>query len=429
MNFRIFLVFTVVLASACSSDDAPVHSDFQNEDIGMDTLANNKGDTGAHTSDAGTDTDAGADSGAGILESVLDKLVLGGQDAALTLANAQGWPLAVEGGYLFVSFEDAFDKVGGDHDGFSGTAMTHAEGFSYLVLNVPPGTRYKFSDGSTFKADPWGRSYIYDEFGQMTLVAPTTKHLERFFEIGDANIEPRQVTVLRPEGQVTHVLYAHDGQNLFSPDAIFGGWKLFDQAPAGMMIVGIDNSSARMDEYTHVSDDIGSGMIGGRGEDYADFVNTRVRELVREHYGEPAKVGVMGSSLGGLISLVIADRFEGEYDFAASLSGTLGWGSIGLNNQTIIERFAGKGKRDTFIYVDSGGGGDNCMDSDADGIQDDDESASDNYCENKQFEALLVAEGYAYDVDLVHWWEPNAPHNEAAWAARVFKPLALFAQR
>lgn len=425
MKLRILVVLSLFLLNACSSDDAPNRSDFQIEDVGMDAQSNNKSDddTGSNNTIDFWDT------GSGALEALLQDLTTGGQETALALANEHGWPLAVEGGYLFVSFEDAFDRVGGDHDDFAGTPMTRAEGFSYVVLNVAPGSRYKFSDGSTFKADPWGRSYVYDEFGEMSLVAPTTKHLERFFEIGDSKISPRGITVLRPEGTATHVLYTHDGQNLFAPDAISGGWKLFDQAPAGMMIVGIDNSSARMDEYTHVSDDIGSGMIGGRGEDYADFVNTRVRELIQSQYSEPAKVGTMGSSLGGLISLVIADRFEGEYDFAASLSGTLGWGSIGLNNQTIIERYAGKGKRDTFIYMDSGGGGDNCTDSDADGIQDDDASASDNYCENKQFEALLVAEGYAYDQDLVHWWEPNAPHNEAAWAARVFRPLALFADR
>jgi len=38
----------------------------------------------------------------------------------------------------------------------------------------------------------------------------------------------------------------------------------------------------------------------------------------------------------------------------------------------------------------------------------------------------LLSVGYAFNVDLAHWWEPGAPYNEAAWAARVFRPLDIF---
>jgi hypothetical protein len=121
----------------------------------------------------------------------------------------------------------------------------------------------------------------------------------------------------------------------------------------------------------------------------------------------------------------VADRFPGEYAFAASLSGTLGWGSLGENNETMIERYEKKGHQATYIYLDSGGGG-MCFDSDMDGIEDDDPSAGDNYCETVQMRDTLVSVGYMFDVDLAHWWEPDAPHNEVAWAARVFRPLDIF---
>ena len=78
------------------------------------------------------------------------------------------------------------------------------------------------------------------------------------------------------------------------------------------------------------------------------------------------------------------------------------------------------------IYLDSGGDG-SCYDGDGDGIEDDDPNASDNYCENLQLRDTLEAAGYTHDVDLWHWWEPGAPHNEAAWAERVWRPLELFA--
>ena len=41
-------------------------------------------------------------------------------------------------------------------------------------------------------------------------------------------------------------------------------------------------------------------------------------------------------------------------------------------------------------------------------------------------ETTLVGLGYSYDVDLWHWWETDAAHNEAAWATRVFRPMQNF---
>ena len=114
-----------------------------------------------------------------------------------------------------------------------------------------------------------------------------------------------------------------------------------------------------------------------------------------------------------------------DWDFAASLSGTAGWGSIGLQNPTIIDLMRQAGHQDIAIYLDSGGNG-GCYDSDGDGTDDDDPTASDNYCETIQLRDTLAAAGYRYDSDLWHWWEPGAPHNEAAWADRVHRPLEIF---
>src|SRR5262249_5555925 len=142
----------------------------------------------------------------------------------------------------------------------------------------------------------------------------------------------------------------------------------------------------------------------------------------------PAKVGVMGSSLGGLISFHLADHDPGDFAFAASLSGTMGWGSIGpgVHNQTMIERYQAHGHRSTVLYLDSGGGG-NCVDSDGDGIQDDDPNATDNYCENAQMKNVLLSVGYAMNQDLFYVYAPGEQHDEMAWASRVMVPLQIFA--
>jgi hypothetical protein len=108
------------------------------------------------------------------------------------------------------------------------------------------------------------------------------------------------------------------------------------------------------------------------------------------------------------------------------MSGTLGWGSIGPHTgERMIERYADAGLLGFAVSIASGGGGP-CADTDADGIQDDG-TGTDNYCETLQMRDTLDAAGYVFDTDLFHWHEPGAQHNEAAWGARVFRPLQIFA--
>lgn len=432
---RVFLLAGLlgILLSACGGDD-----------LGSGAASTGGGGAGASTT--GTSEAGGGSGGTGgtggtggssttdpksSLDELLDALRKGPQEALLAQANEGGWPAPVEGGHLFVTTDPALDKVAGDHDAWAGTDLTQDQGFRWIVLPVAPGSQYKFTNLTDWLADPWARSYTYDQFGEMSLVAPTKLHIDRFFEIGDAKMAPRTIRILVPEQPPTHVLYTHDGQNLFDPEAFFGGWKVQDSVPPAVMVVGIDNTPARMDEYTHVPDIIGGGSVnvGGLGDAYADFLKATVRPLVAKHYGaEPPVRGTMGSSLGGLISFHIADHHPGEYAFAASLSGTMGWGSIGagVHNETMIERYAAHGHQGTVLYLDSGGDGGACDDTDADGV-DDDIDVGDNYCENAQMYGVLKSLGYQDGADLAYVWDPGAPHNEAAWAGRVSVPLQIFA--
>jgi hypothetical protein len=347
------------------------------------------------------------------------RLIADFDTAILEISGDTGWPAPVEGGWLFVTSEAGDWSVAGDFDDWTGEAMTREDGFSWVVLDVQGA--YKFTDGVDWIADPWSRAYTYDDNGEMSLLEPEEAHLERLFSVHD-----RTIRAWIPAGEITHTLYAQDGQNLFDPEAFWGGWHLQESAPDGMLIVGIDNTDARFDEYTHVADLLYGDWYGGEGDAYADWMRDELRPLVAATWGEAGPVGLLGSSLGGLISLHAAGRDEGEYAFAASMSGTLGWGSIGADNETMIERYAAAGHRDTAIYLDSGGSGD-CFDSDGDGIEDDDPAASDNYCETLQMRDTLEAAGYEFDVDLWHWWEEDAEHNEAYWADRVWRPLEVFA--
>jgi len=432
---RAFFVASLVSAflCACGGPELSGSGGSGGEGASTSSSSTSSGGTGGGGASGGTggttSTTTSSTSSTTSLEDLLAALRADLKGTLLSVSSEGGWPAKVETGYLFVNTDLSLDKIAGDHDGWTGTDLTQDQGFSYIVLDVADGEHYKFTNLTDWVADPWARAYTYDNNGEMSLVRPPFVHLDRYFKVGDAKMEPRTVRILIPEQTPTHVLYTHDGQNLFDPDAFFGGWKIQDSAPPAMMVVGIDNTPARMDEYTHVKDDIGSGgLIGGLGDDYASFLQGTVRPLVKSHYGEPAVVGTMGSSLGGLISFHIADKLPGEYAFAASLSGTMGWGSIGGNvhNPTMIERYQAHGHQGTVLYLDSGGDGGNCGDTDGDGI-DDDIDQGDNFCENAQMHDLLLTLGYQEGVDLGYVWSPGAQHNEAEWASRVSVPMQIFA--
>lgn len=349
------------------------------------------------------------------------------------IAASGGWPIQTPSGFLFARLDDGNGpwSLAGDHDEWEGEPMALDNGVWWIrvVLSFPDGSAYKFMDGSgAFEPDAASRRYAYDAFGEISLVRESGAHLERFFDVTDGVVTPRTVRVRVPAATATHHLYVHDGQNLFDPGAPFGGWQLDETLGSATLAVGIDNTPARMDEYTHVPDDIGTGtVVGGDGDAYADFVHQTVRPLIEAAYGTPTRAGTMGSSLGGLIAFHLALRHPGEYDFAASLSGTMGWGSIGLDNQTMIERQVAAGHGATKLYLDSGGGpGSGCVDLDADGIFDDATDDADNYCTNRQLADELPGVGYVFDEDLWHWHEAGAAHDEAAWSARVFRPVEIF---
>lgn len=399
---------------------------------GTEATGTTAGTTGEATS---TDTSGGPVMSE---DEVLLRAAIAGEvdpvEAVQTIGDRGGFPVAAaSGGFLFACLcgQGAW-ALAGDHNGWTPEALEVAGPLLWTEATVaaPDGSQYKFHEPESMLwiADPHGRRHRYDEFGKISIVRATAAHLEHWYAVDGSGLGlgPRDLEVLVPEGGAfSRALYVHDGQNLFDPAAIWGGWKLSESAPPEMLIVGIANTPARFDEYTPVPDVISGQTVGGAGAAYAELVEAVIRPRMEAAYGPAEVVGTMGSSLGGLISLVIADLYPDRYDMAISLSGTLGWGSIEASNETILERYQSAGKRGFAIYVDSGGEG-TCVDADADGIEDDGDY-NDNYCTNLQMYAILQQVGYVPDVDVFHVHAPGEPHNEAAWAGRVGVPLQIFA--
>jgi hypothetical protein len=393
-----------------------------------------KDPTGTHSADVPTDTAAppptiAVDDAALVADLVAGEAAL--DDVLGAVAASGGWPVPDGDTVWFVRPGSGSWSVAGDFDDWAGTPMTAASGFSWAQVTVssPAGQRYKFTDGPSWEPDRWARSYEYDANGEISFVAPPgdRPRLDRWVGLaGRGGVAPRELRVHVPPGDGPWpVLFAMDGQNLFDPAAIWGGWRLTDALASrdDVLVVGIDNTPDRFEDYTHVPDDVGyGGEMGGNADAYADYVEDVVRPLIEGEYGAGTATGVMGSSLGGLVSLVIAQDHPGRYDFAASLSGTLGWGRFGLDEETVEERFLAAPPTDTVVYVDSGGGpgaDGACRDLDGDGFPEDDPDSSDNYCETRQFADALAGAGFVWDDTLFHWWEPDATHDELAWSRRV----------
>ncbi len=132
------------------------------------------------------------------------------------------------------------------------------------------------------------------------------------------------------------VLYLHDGQNVFSTAASnvafgWGNWELDltadrlirEHKMCPIIMVAVDNNGfARMSEYSghHGAATNQSGSFDG----YSAFLMSELKPFIDRKYRtfpDPMHTGVMGSSLGGLCSAVLAWEHPEVFGNAASLSG------------------------------------------------------------------------------------------------------------
>ena len=374
--------------------------------------------------------------------------------------GARGFPIVEHGHIGAIWLGDGHERnvaLAGDFNGFSQTATPMLQpiagfAFYYCIAEIAePRTRtlYKIvHSGGTYLADPLARRYGYDQYGQYSLAHAddTTSHLERWphFASRSHGLAARDVLVYVPAGYASsskplRVLYMQDGQNLFDPSAPYGGWRagqvadaqFSSHAASPFLIVAIPNSAARIDEYTPVTDADGNDIIGGAAACYVAFVVEGIKPFIDTRYRTAtgvADTGIMGASLGGLVSVYAAWARPDVFGFAASMSGTMGWGSIELQHRTIMADFHAKPPPSSLhIYLDTGGhDGGLWLDADGDGVHDDNPAAKDNYSENMDFLVTLHDLGFVDGENLTYHWEPGAEHNEAAWSARLCRPFQLF---
>ena len=167
---------------------------------------------------------------------------------------------------------------------------------------------------------------------------PSTAHsnvsvLEEKFIIDGLDRE-RLIRIYLPENYKESderypVLYAHDGQNLFDDSTSYSGeWgldealnQLATESDFKLIVVGIDNGGEyRMNELSPWEND---DYLPAQGEEYMSFIVEQVKPYIDQHFrtlSDRENTGIMGSSMGGLISHYAIYRYPTVFSKAIIFS-------------------------------------------------------------------------------------------------------------
>jgi predicted alpha/beta superfamily hydrolase len=205
------------------------------------------------------------------------------------------------------------------------------------------------------------------------------------------------------------VIYMHDGQNLFDPTTSFAGEWGVDAAMARAprkgrraIIVGVPNMGVeRMREYSPFWE---PRHGGGAADDYLDFLTGTVKPLIDSRYRtlpEPGSTGILGSSLGGLVSLYAFFRPGSVFGFAGAMSPALWFGEGQIFPWVEAAPYV-RGR----LYLDVGTN-----------------EGANTLRHAQAMRDLLVRKGYVPGEDRLWVEERGGMHNEAAWGRRLRKAL------
>jgi predicted alpha/beta superfamily hydrolase len=235
---------------------------------------------------------------------------------------------------------------------------------------------------------------------------------------------PRTVRVYTPTAydsaphQRFPVLYMQDGQNVFAhhESALYDTWcantVLEHIVAEGRMepwiIVGVDSGPGRIEEYSPWDEP--RSLMRARGDAYARFLVETLKPYVDRTWRtrpEPQWTGILGSSLGGLISLYLGWKHPEVFGRIGGMSPSVMW-----SGGQLFERWKAHSRRWTRIYLDAGLH--ECIHPDGIPL---------HYGEAaRDFHHHLRGLGYA-DHELFLVLEPEGLHHERDWQRRL--PLAL----
>jgi predicted alpha/beta superfamily hydrolase len=204
------------------------------------------------------------------------------------------------------------------------------------------------------------------------------------------------------------VLYMHDGQNLFDQATSFGGeWRVDETMEAvaaegvEAIVVGIPNmGDERCEEYSPFVDEKEGG---GCGDAYLEFIVQTLKPIVdRELRTLPERehTGIVGSSMGGLISLYGFFKEPDTFGFAGVMSPAL-W----FADRAVFPFIEQAPPRPGRIYLDVGT-----------------QEGETTLRNAREMRDLLGGKGYVEGA-LLYVEDEGAGHTESAWAERFGKAV------
>ncbi|CAM3003871.1 alpha/beta hydrolase-fold protein [Paenibacillus sediminis] len=250
----------------------------------------------------------------------------------------------------------------------------------------------------------------------VTIASFPSNHLEK----------ERDLYVYTPPGykfkfwQRYPVLYMQDGQNLFTET--HGGsstkWGLkqsLDRLIAEgklepIIVVGISNTSDRLNEYAPTHIERPGLSAGGKADAYINFIIKECKPYIDGHYRTKPNAehtGVVGSSLGGLVSFYAGWNHPETFSRIGAVSPSFWW------DDKYMERIVRQSsdKKPLRMWIDIGTA-EETSDRDNDGIIDAVDDA-------RSMIQALQEKGYKPGSDFRYYEEQGGVHNESAWAGRI----------
>lgn len=325
--------------------------------------------------------------------------------------------------------------VAGDFQGWDPSSPDYqlsdmGDGTYQILLNITPGLiTFKFTRGGwdTVEGNENGgflpdRTYSYgggeetvnlqilsweDVGGTNSTAAENVSVMDDNFYIPQLDRERRIWIYLPPNyDQVDDhykVLYMQDGQNLFDIATSFAGeWQvdetlndLFTNGDEGCIVVGIENGGLhRIDEYSPwVNPEYG----GGQGAEYMEFIVNTLKPYIDENYRtkpEREWTGIMGSSLGGLISTYGGVEHSGVFSRIGTFSPSYWFSSDEAYNHVATTPVSGAMR----IYSIAG-----------------EQEGSGMVAGVNFMETVYTANGYTEDEHIAHI-HSYGTHSESYWA-------------